>query len=89
MSTIYKYPLPAVGRNHLNMPAGAKLLTVQLQHGVPTVWAVVSDEPIESRVIDLRMTGETLPPDPGEYIATVQMQDGNFVLHAFDVTEVL
>jgi hypothetical protein len=83
MKTIYKYPLTAVTR--VELPEGSKLLTVQLQQGIPTLWALIdTTRPPTTRTIVLAPTGHTLDENFNDYLATVQMPDG-FVWHAFEV----
>lgn len=87
MSTIWKYALQP-GRTELEMPGGAELLTVQMQGDTPTLWAQVwPGEPVVRRVLDVYGTGHKMPPDPGKYVATFQMDDGTLVWHVFDATD--
>lgn len=83
---IWKYPLQIADRQHLRMPAGAKLLTVQTQTGLPQLWALV-DEKAEHdyRAIAIYGTGNPMPDEPGQYIATFQTHGGDLVWHAFEV----
>ena len=86
MTTIWKYVLQP-GRNLVEMPSGSKLLTVQMQAGDPTLWAlVVPGGPMVTRIIDIYGTGHPLPANPGYYLATVQMHGGSLVWHVFDAT---
>jgi hypothetical protein len=82
---IWKYTL-RTKRSVIEMPAGAKLLDVQMQHGACCLWALIDETaPMESRTIALYDTGELLPDEPGNYIATVQMHGGVLVSHAFEL----
>lgn len=69
------------------LPAGAQILTVQVQQGQPCLWASVDREQkrIEPRTIRIIGTGHPAP-DLGElhYIATVQFQGGNLIFHVFE-----
>ena len=59
-----------------------KFLTVQLQHGVPTIWAIVDKKaPSKTYQVYFVGTGWTLSDSVGNYIGTIQ-QDG-FVWHYF------
>lgn len=91
MSTavIWKYPLDRL-EMRLRVPAGAVLLTVQVQRGVPTVWARVNPDPNapqEERAVVLVPTGGgngMIHPE-WRYLGTIQLHDGEFVAHAFEV----
>ena len=87
MAKIYKYPLDP-GRNEVRMPEGAQVLTVQLQHGNPCMWAKVDPgAPQEDRVFEIYGTGREMPDDPRMcYVGTFQMSDGATVWHVFDAT---
>jgi hypothetical protein len=39
LKTIHKYPLHIADRQTVAMPRGARILTVQMQHEVPCLWA--------------------------------------------------
>ena len=86
---ILKYPLDLrYGAIHpVDMPIGAIILTVQVQYGVPCVWALCDDAlPKVRRHIVLYGTGQDLPNNPGKYIGTVQFNNGGLVFHVFDAT---
>lgn len=81
MKTIYKYQLPAVGA--LKLPLGAQILTVQLQNGSPTLWALVKpDNTLVNRTISIVGTGWDIESNV-KYINTYM--DGPFVWHAFEI----
>ncbi len=86
MITIHKYEI--IIRNELTiaMPAGARILSVQVQHDMPQVWAMVdSTAPHRRRQFSIRGTGH--PADgvtPALFIGTVQMAAGSLVFHVFD-----
>lgn len=80
MQVIWKYPLAP--RCTHEMPAGAQILTVQEQDGVPMLWALVDpDLPMEGRVFVVVQTGERFDGYGLRYIGTFQT---NFVYHAFE-----
>ena len=86
MPTIYKYPLNMDDVIKVQMPEGAKVLTVQMQGGSPYIWAGVDpDAPkVERR---FRMYGTGHPIDPNlslEYINTFQMHGGALIFHLFE-----
>lgn len=83
---IWKYTL-RTKRSVIEMPAGAKLLDVQMQFGDCQLWALVDEQQpfTEPRTVILYDTGEPLPAEPGRYIATIQMHGGALVSHAFEL----
>lgn len=84
MPEIWKFNLPTHGRTSVEMPIGAKLLTVQEQRGELMLWACVDPR---TRVapwrFDVRMTGEAWRGDIGTYVGTVQL--GPYVAHVFSL----
>ena len=83
MKTIWKFPL-SLGNEvqPLDMPAGAQVLTVADQHGLPTVWMEVDDKfPNETRHFRIHGTGHTVE-DGGTYIGTGVGQE--FVWHVYE-----
>jgi hypothetical protein len=62
--TIWKYPVPLDTPGavfHLKMPVGAEVLTVQLQQGKPTIWALLDpDARMIQRSFRIVGTGLTL-----------------------------
>ncbi len=68
----------------LHMPGGAKILTVQMQNGVPYVWVLVNpDAMMARRTIRVFGTGHPIPSGYDDHhIGSVQ--DGALVWHVFD-----
>jgi hypothetical protein len=84
--TIWKFQFDVSRRVSLMMPAGAKLLHVQKQNGVPCVWAIVDpDAAVVERWLVVRGTGHPVAEDI-PYIGTIL--SGAFVWHVFDKGEV-
>jgi hypothetical protein len=88
---ILKWTLPVTDRQTVMIPAGAKLLDVQVQKGpmqehCAQLWALCDENaPKEQRHIAIYGTGNPMPDEPGDYIATFQMHGGALVFHAFEV----
>ena len=84
-STIHKFVL-ATESNTFAMPAGAKVLSIQVQQRVLALWAHIPDPdaPKVNRCFVAYGTGHKMPDDPGEYIATVLMAEGRLVLHFYE-----
>ena len=86
MKTIWKFRI--TGDQTIEMPGGAKVLCVQEQKGDPYLWALVdSDTPTSKRAFSIFGTGHDVPSDPGSYIGTFQLNDGQFVFHVFEKEE--
>lgn len=84
MRTIFKYPFETADEVWIDMPADAEILTIQIQRGVPCVWAlVVPGEELETRYFKIYGTGSEIY-EGGKYIATYQT--GSFVWHVFERT---
>lgn len=82
---IWKWTLAIVDRQYLQMPVGAKILTVQIQNEMPQLWALCNPEaPKETRAFGIYGTGNPMPNDPGHYIATFQINSGMLVFHVFE-----
>lgn len=87
---IYKYPIKVTDWQFVDMPKGAKILTVQMQHETPCIWAMVDPQvnPYVARKIHIYGTGHEIPDTLNlDYIGTFQMHDGYLVLHAFEAKD--
>ena len=84
---IWKWTLEVTDKQKLPMPDGANLLTVQVQHGIPQLWALVDEKaPIIHRTIATYGTGNPLPDGYlGEYVGTYQIHGGLLAFHVFDL----
>ena len=89
MLTIYKYPIPIEDHFTLELPEGAKILTVQMQGGMPQLWAMVdSEKEKKTRYFRLGRTGYPLGDDYlriVNYIGTFQIEDGILAFHLFEI----
>lgn len=76
--------------SEVHMPPAATVLTVQMQDGLPALWAVcdTTTRELETRRFRIYATGEPLPPAPGRYVSTVQDLNG-LVWHVFESTAAL
>jgi hypothetical protein len=95
MKAIWKFELrPNEGDSmvaSIKMPAGAEILTVQMQGATPKIWALVDPTaPLEERRLQVVGTGHPFELREGaEYLGTFQMNGGSFVFHVFDMYLVL
>jgi hypothetical protein len=86
---IFKYTLETQDKQFINLPKGAEFLTLQTQFNEPQLWALVdpNEKEKEERCIEIFGTGHPVNYDMGvdrKYLATYQIDDGNFVFHAFE-----
>jgi hypothetical protein len=88
MRTIWKYEIPIADKFVLQMPITAKILTTQIQNGLPVMWAVVNtEEKLKERTFYLFGTGHRFPEEHNvRYINTFQID--SFVGHLFEDCEI-
>jgi hypothetical protein len=86
---IWKYELSIDSpQTTIPMPLGARILSLQMQDGVPMLWALV--DPMrqrENRVFETFATEDLIPPcaTMTRFIGTYQTS-GGYALHVFDET---
>lgn len=81
---VWKFELPVMGRNEVEMPAFSRIIAAEVQHDRPVVYAeVIASQPKVKRVITLVTTGAELATFPGEYVGTLLLQKGYFVVHVY------
>lgn len=85
MKTVYKFQLGITDVQTIQMPKGAKILTVQVQSAYgPCVWALVDpSQELENVKIRIAGTGHPIKEDIVKYIGSFQLQGGALVFHAF------
>jgi hypothetical protein len=86
---VWKFEVPVRDRFEIEMPVGARLLTVQTQNGRPHLWALVNPHAeTETRVFWVMGTGhQAADLDGAEYVGTFQMLGGQYVWHLFEWVE--
>ena len=86
MKTVWKYPIPFAGLFTLEMPAGAEVLSVQIQRGDPVLWSLVETDARKSnRAFRIVAAGqELLNADELEFRGTFQVHGGALVFHLFE-----
>ena len=91
-TVIWKYPIgPGPLTMNIMMPKDAEILSMQLQRGMPTMWAMVDpDAPRVTRQIRTYPTGgfHSGFEEAGEFLGTYQLEDMELVYHVFDSGEV-
>ncbi len=77
------------GRTTVEMPAGAKILSIGLVKGRPVLWAIINpDEPLEERTFCSLVKGDNVPQEDGiklEYINTVRSSQEDVCHFFFEV----
>lgn len=78
MRTVYKYPLT---NPVIEMPAGGKVVTVDIQNGQPCLWAEVDPtaKKMEKRRFHVYGTGNVVE---GKYVGTYF--EGPFIWHVYE-----
>jgi len=100
MMTVFKYPLSFVGLPVVNLPEGAQILHVDMQYGLPVLWALIDEankDKLKPRYIRIAGTGHDIesashdteiPKDFSgiRYINTFfANEERSLVYHAFEV----
>ncbi len=83
---IYKYDLFATSKEEIQMPAGAEMLSIQMQFDKLKLWAIVDTNEAhrETKNILIYATGEEVTEDNIRFIQTIQMDRGNLIFHIFE-----
>lgn len=88
-NTIWKFPLPIKGPEEfkIEMPQGAKILTLQMQNGKPMLWVSFDLELREkchdiSRFFSWKTTGQEFVGWTNRYVGTIL--DGSLVFHLYE-----
>ena len=85
MDKVFKYPLQILDEQFVHMPKDAIILCVQVQRGVPCIWASCDpDNTVIKRRIITYETGNPMRLNHGKYIGTYQMDSGMLVFHVFE-----
>ena len=83
--TIWKYVIKCKDAQSVELPKGAKILTLQMQYGLVCIWAEVDpDATLEDVVLLTVGTSHSLPLSRGKYIGTYQLEQGALVFHVYE-----
>lgn len=85
---IYKYDLVEKGKIIVLMPKGAKILNIQIQHGIPVLWAEIDPNEKEdvSHMFALVGTGHEFEPKlTWEYQTTLQLSGGALIIRVYKI----
>lgn len=88
MKAIYKYQLGVTDVQTVELPAGAKVLSVGTQRESIFAWALVNtDRDTEPRTFVIKGTGHPIESgelDDTRFIGTVMLSGGALVFHIFE-----
>jgi len=85
MNVIYKYPVKPDAS--IELPQGARILSIHVQHSVPCLWALVNPvAPKEVRRFHTIPTGQPFDDSGLTYIGTFHGIEGWMVFHLFEET---
>ena len=85
MLTVWKYPIPIQDDIRIEMPRGAQMLTVQVQHGDPCVWALV-DPSLDPEPRRFRLAGTGHPiTEAVRHVGSFQLMRWGIGFHLFEV----
>jgi len=89
MKTIWKFPFETTDMFRVAMPKNSKILDIQVQDGIPCMWALVDTDSIKhNRAFFIHGTGhEVSQVDDKKYIGTYQERGGSLVWHVFELVE--
>ena len=83
--TIWKYVLTTCEEQTIAMPRGAEILALQIQGGLPCIWAEVNPErPLEDKYFITCGTGFALKARANKYVGTYQLTGDGTVFHVFE-----
>ena len=84
---IFKYQLETTDVQRIEMPQGAKILTIQMQNRVPCLCALVEpNATVTKRTFEIFGTGHNVPDNVlREYVGTYQLKNSQLVFHCFEM----
>lgn len=86
MQAIWKFPFEVRDVMRIDMPEGAKILSVQVQKDQPCMWALVdTSAPLKTQKFAIRGTGNPIEGWLGTFVGTFQLFDGDRVFHLFEM----
>ena len=81
---VWKYELKIENEQWIELPHGAKILNIDVQRGVPCLWAQVDTNMGKtSTLIVTHGTGHKMRSGDMTFLGTYQFDDGSFVGHVF------
>lgn len=87
MKRVYKYPIRIEDRQVVGFHKGAEILSVQVQEGKLCLYALVDISVVEIEFVPICIYGtdhNIENADNLKFIGSIQMYDGELVLHVFE-----
>lgn len=82
---VHAVPVQTSAPHHVHLPIGARVLHLETQHRIPTVWFDLDTDEVETcRVFQWVGAGHEVPQG-GVHVGTVLLSNGNLVLHLYEV----
>lgn len=87
MKRVCEYELSIAESQYIKLPVGAEILSIQTKRGIPHLWALVDPDQAFTNAKSLLMfeTGCDIPDLELKFIDTIQLNDGTFILHVFEL----
>lgn len=90
MKTIWKYPITLEQFQDIEIPAGAEILSLHKQGSRQEdeiyIWCLVeTDNPLETRHFMFVATGNAITCEECNYIGTLWLMSGSYVLHLLEL----
>lgn len=85
MRTVWKFPLAIVNRQSIKIPTTNEFLCVQMQRGIPCIWAKVDPYSIETFiwVVIHETEHDVSDTEDMTYLGSFQTADGNVIFHVW------
>ena len=83
---VWKFPLEQVPAQVIEIPAGSELLSIEVQNGIPCIYALVDPKEKNKKLIwiDVVGTGDQIVIESGmRFMKTVMLHNGDAVFHIF------
>lgn len=88
MLKIWKYEMIVDDYQNFEIPKNGKVLSFQVQHGVPCIWVLVDpSQPKVTRYFKMAGTGHPISEsiETMDFIGTLQMSGGVLIWHLFEL----
>lgn len=89
MLRVFKYTIPLDDHFTIDLPQGARVLSVDVQRDEPQLWALVDPErETEQRTFRFAWPGHPISEiaEQLSFVSTFQMHRGSLIFHIFEVT---
>lgn len=84
----FGFPFPGPDTFSIDMPGFAVPLTVQIQHGEPQIWALVTPSGVKRpHRFRIAGTGQPITEALKGHVGTFQIAGGNLIFHVFEIME--